>query len=62
MSGSNSIKIKSTKDWNEIICKIHFISELLFKPAKFIKLVKIPSMIDDSKIRLRYNILFMKPK
>ena len=40
MFGSNSIKIKSTKDWNEIICKIHFSSELLFKRAKFIKLVK----------------------
>ena len=40
MFGSNSIKIKSTKDWNEIIHKIHFSSELLFKRAKFIKLVK----------------------
>ena len=37
---SNSIKIKSTKDWNKIIRKIHFSSELLFKRAKFIKLVK----------------------
>ena len=36
----NSIKIKSTKDWNEIIHEIHFSSELLFKCAKFIKLVK----------------------
>ena len=35
MFGSNSIKIKSTKDWNEIIRKIHFSSELLFKRASF---------------------------
>ena len=40
MFGSNSIKIKLTKDWNEIIHKIHFSSELLFKCAKFIKLAK----------------------
>ena len=40
MFGSNSIKINSIKDWNEIIRKIHFSSELLFKRAKFIKLVK----------------------
>ena len=40
MFGSNSIKIKSMKDWNEIIRKIHFSSELLFKRAEFIKLVK----------------------
>ena len=40
MFGSNSIKIKSTKDWNEIFHKIHFSLELLFKRAKFIKLVK----------------------
>ena len=40
MFGSNSIKIKSITDWNEIIRKIHFSSELLFKHAKFIKLVK----------------------
>ena len=38
MFGSNSIKIKSVKDWNEIIT--HFGSELLFKRAEFIKLVK----------------------
>ena len=25
-------------------------------------LLKVPSVIDDSKIRLRYNILFMKPQ
>ena len=29
MFGSNSIIIKSIKDWNEIICKIHFNFELL---------------------------------
>ena len=40
MFGSKSIKIKSTNDWNEIIHKVHFNSELLFKHAKFIKLVK----------------------
>ena len=41
MFGSNSIKIKSIKDWNEIIHKIYFSSELLFKRAEhFIKLVK----------------------
>ena len=40
MFGSNSIKIKSTKYWNEIIRKIYFSSEFLFNRAKFIKLVK----------------------
>ena len=40
MFGSNSIKIKSIQDWNEIIHKIHFSSELLFKRAKFIKPIK----------------------
>ena len=40
MFGSNSIKIKSIKDWNEIILKIYFSSKLLFKRAEFIKLVK----------------------
>ena len=40
MFGSNSIKIKSAKDWNKIVQKIHSCSELLFKRAKFIKLVK----------------------
>ena len=40
MFGFISIKIKSIKDWNEIICKIHFSSELLFKCAEFIKLVE----------------------
>ena len=40
MFGSNPIKIKPSKDWNEIIHKIHFSSELPFKRAKFIKLVK----------------------
>ena len=38
--GSNSIKFKSIKDWNETIHKIHFSFELLFKCAEFIKLVK----------------------
>ena len=40
ITGSNSIKIKSIKDWNEIIRKIRFSSELLFKHTQFIKLVK----------------------
>ena len=40
MFGSNSIKIKSTKDWNEIIRKTHFSPELLLRRAGFIKLVK----------------------
>ena len=57
MFGSNSIKIKSIKDWSEIIRKIHFSSELLFKRAEFIKLVQSTfSMIDDPKITLIYNI------
>ena len=40
MFGSSSIKIKSVKNWNEIICKIHFRFELLFKRTEFVKLVK----------------------
>ena len=40
ITGSNSIKIKSIKDLNEIIRKIRFSSELLFKHTQFIKLVK----------------------
>ena len=40
MFGSNSIKITSTKDWNEIICKIHLSSWLLLKCTEFIKLIK----------------------
>ena len=40
MFGSSSIKIKSVKNWNEIICKIHFKFELLFKRTEFVKLVK----------------------
>ena len=40
MFASNPVKIKSIKDWNEIIGKIHFSSERLFKRAEFIKLVK----------------------
>ena len=60
MFGSNSIKIKSIKDWNEIIRKIHLSSELLFKRAEFMKLVKGTFHDDDPKIRLLYNILSMK--
>ena len=40
MFGSNSIKIKSINDWNKMIHKIHFSSELLLKRNEFIKLVK----------------------
>ena len=40
MFGSNSIKIKSINDWNKMIHKIYFSSELLLKRNEFIKLVK----------------------
>ena len=40
MFGSNSIKVKSINDWNKMIHKIHFSSELLPKRNEFIKLVK----------------------
>ena len=40
MFGSNSIKVKSINDWNKMIHKIHFSSELLLKRNEFIKLVK----------------------
>ena len=40
MFGSNSIKIKSINNWNKMINKIHFSSELLLKRNEFIKLVK----------------------
>ena len=40
MFGSNSIKIKLINDWNKMIHKIHFSSELLLKRNEFIKLVK----------------------
>ena len=60
---SNSIKVKSRKNWNEIIHKIHFSSEHFFlNVLNLSNLLKVPSMTDDSKIRLRYNILFMKPE
>ena len=39
MFGSNSIKIKLTNNWNKMIHKIRFSSEL-FKLSEFIKLVK----------------------
>ena len=38
--GSNSIEIMLINDWNKMIRKIHFSSELLFKQNEFIKLVK----------------------
>ena len=57
MFRSNSIKIKSIKDWNEIIRKIYFSSQLLFKRTESIK---VRSMIDDPKVRLLYNILSIK--
>ena len=40
MFGCNSIKVKSINDWNKMIHKIHFGSELLLKRNDFIKLVK----------------------
>ena len=40
MFGSNSIKIKSINNWNKMIHKIHFSSELLLKRYEFIRLVK----------------------
>ena len=40
MFNSNSIKIKSIKDWNKMIHKTHFSPELLLKRNEFIKLVK----------------------
>ena len=40
MLGSNSIKIKSINNWNKMIHKIDFSSELLLKCNEFIKLVK----------------------
>ena len=40
MFGSNSIKIKSINDWNKMIHKIHFSSELFLKRNEFIELVK----------------------
>ena len=57
MFRSNSIKIKSIKDWNEIILKIYFSSQLLFKRTESIK---VRSMIDDPKVRLLYNKLSIK--
>ena len=40
MFNSNSIKIKSIKDWNKMTHKTHFIPELLLKRNEFIKLVE----------------------
>ena len=57
MFRSNSIKIKSIKDWNEIILKIYFSSQLLFKRTESIK---VRSMIDDPKVRLLYTKLSIK--
>ena len=57
--GSNSRKIKSTKDWNEII--LSWKVGTFNKFDKFINLsnlLKVPSMIDDSKIWLHYNTLY----
>ena len=60
MFGSNSIKIKSIKDWNEIILKIYFSSKLFLNVLNLSNLLKVPSIIDDPKVRLLYNILSMK--
>ena len=40
MFGSNSTEIKSINDWNKMIHKIYFSSELLLKRNEFTKLVK----------------------
>ena len=40
MFGSNLIKIKSINNWNKMIHKIHFSSELLLKCNEVIKFVK----------------------
>ena len=60
MFGFNAIKIKSIKDWNEIIHKICFSSELFLKVLNLSIMLKAPSMIDDPEIRLLYNTLSMK--
>ena len=62
MLGSNSIKIKSTKDWNEIIHKFILAQNLFLNVLNLSNLLKVSAMIDNSKIRLHYNILFMKPQ
>ena len=38
--GSNSIKIKAIKDWNNTTKKIQFHSDLLFKWSEYVRLVK----------------------
>ena len=38
--GSRSVKVKSIKDWNNIIAKIHFATEGLMKHSEVIKKIK----------------------
>ena len=61
MFGSNSTKIKSISDWNKMIHKIHFNSELLLKRNEFIILVKntfVTQMLLINKTWLLYYINF----
>ena len=62
MFGSNSTKIKSISDWNKMIHKIHFNSELLLKRNEFIMLVKntfVTQMLLINKTWLLYYINFI---
>ena len=62
MFGSNSTKIKSISDWNKMIHKIHFNSELLLKRNEFIILVKntfVTQMLLINKTWLLYYINFI---
>ena len=38
--GSRSVQVKSIKDWNNIIDKIHFTIEDFMKHSEFIKKIK----------------------
>ena len=38
--GSRSVQVKSIKDWNNIIAKIHFATEDLMKRSEVIKKIK----------------------
>ena len=39
--GSNSVKIKTIKDWNKTTIKIQFQPDLLFKRTEYVRLVKV---------------------
>ena len=60
MFGSNSIKVKSIKDWNEIIRKFTSVLNFFLDVLNLSNLLKVLSMIDDPKVRLLCNILSMK--